>query len=205
MANFFEENCFYDKPIDSVKTIDASIFDELRIEKENFLPAFLFLVEHFSIEIDLKRLKSTVDDETGRTPRKINVLPTNFVQNCEKAQILLEQIFQIFSLKNLDEFLSLSIENRPICLEIFDSLNELLRETSIEKNPFVFHILFFVVTNCRTIFTSERLDSLCHFSLSLIEENKSEIQFLGLDLIERIRRTFSSSELELFGRSSLIL
>jgi len=222
ISTLITSNSLYNKSIETITSIDKSIFTQLEIclskltnkDEELFSlnidylsPLLLFLLEHIPIEINLNLLKSTqIDYHQISTIKKIykpNIFSLN--QYSIESQKILHHLFKYFQLNSIEEYLLLKQNNQSIYLHCLHLLTPLLLKTTYDKYPIAIQLFVHIIKSISQSSLSQIIDFIFPVCLITLDDPSIDMKLISLDLLDHLQRNSTTTDLLLFNRANVIM
>lgn len=220
-STLITSNSFYDKPIETYKLVDPSIFIQIenhlsKLTNENEVdylsPLLLLLLEHIPVEIDFNLLTSTETNyhQISLLTKKLykpNLIPTDQTRPnySLQSQSILKQLFQDFQVNNLEEFLQLKQNSQPIYFHCLHHLTPLLSKAKYHQYPLAIEVFLHIIKSLPQSSLTESFDFIFSVCLITLDDPSIDMKLIGLYVLDHLQRHCTSTELLLFNRANVIM
>jgi len=222
ISTLITSNSLYNKSIETITSIDESIFiqlennlSKLTIKDEELFslnidylsPLLLFLLEHIPLEINLNLLTSTqIDYHQILTTKKI-YKPKLFSLNqySSESQNILKHLFKYLQINTIEEYLLLKQNTQYIYLHCLHLLTPLLLKTTYDKYPIAIQLFVHIIKSMSQSSLSETIDLIFPVCLMTLDDPSIDMKLISLYLLDHLQRNSTTTDLLLFNRVNVVM
>jgi hypothetical protein len=222
ISTLITSNSLYNKSIETVTSIDESIFiqlentlSKLTIKDEELFslnidylsPLLLFLLEHIPLEINLNLLTSTQIDYHQILTTKKFYKPKLFSLNqySSESQNILNHLFKYLQINTIEEYLLLKQNTQYIYLRCLHLLTPLLLKTTYDKYPIAIQLFVHIIKSMSQSSLSETIDLIFPVCLMTLDDPSIDMKLISLYLLDHLQRNSTTTDLLLFNRANVVM
>lgn len=200
-------NSLYNKSIENNISIDPTTFDQLEDlirnkEIDDLASLLLFLLEHVPFEIDLNLMR-LIENDSRKNLYKPNLFSYNQYPNESKK--ILNQLFQLYQINNLQEFLLLKQNSQFIYLRCLHLITPLLSKTNYDKHPIAIQLFVQIIKSLSQTSLAEIIDQIFPICLITLDDPTIDMKLISLYLLDHLQKNSTTTDLLLFNRANVIM